>query len=94
MVVQLTGKAPATVAQTILQPILDEGRLAAKTCTRASLHNEKADNKGKVRMECVAAVHFMWNKGWEKVVDACLQHPNLGQHQVARKSWGSVCKTW
>ena len=95
LVVQLIGQAPATVAQTILQPILDETRLAPKTCTRASLNNEKANSKGKVRMECAAAVvHFMWNKGWEKVIDACLQHPSVGQHQVAGKSWESVCKTW
>ena len=46
LVVQLTGKAPATVAHTILQPILDEARLAAKTCTLASLNNEKA-NRGR-----------------------------------------------
>ena len=60
---QLTGKAPATVARTVLQPILDEARLAAKTYTRASLNNEKANSKGKVRMECDAAIHFMRNRG-------------------------------
>ena len=35
LVVQLIGKAPATVARTMPQPILDEARLAAKSCTRA-----------------------------------------------------------
>ena len=39
LVVQLTGKAPATVARTMLQPVLDEARLAG-TCTRASLNND------------------------------------------------------
>ena len=33
LVVELTGKVPATLARTILQPILGEARLAAKTCT-------------------------------------------------------------
>ena len=94
VVVQLTGKAPATVARTMLQPILDEARLAAKTCTRASLNNEKPNNKGIVRMECAAVIHFMRNKGWEKVINACLQHPSVWQHQVAGKSWESVCNTW
>ena len=61
LVVQLTGKAPATVAHTMLQPVLDEARLAARTCTCASLHNDKANSKGKVRMECAAAIHFMRN---------------------------------
>ena len=94
LVVQFTGKAPATVARTMLQPILDAARLAARTCTRASLNNDKANSKEKVRMECVAAIHFMRNKGWEKVMDACLQHPSVRQHQVRGKSWKSVCKTW
>ena len=72
LVLQLTGKAPANVARTMLQPVLDEARLAARTCTRASLNNDKANGKGKVRMECATAIHFMRNRGWEKIIDACL----------------------
>ena len=94
LVVQLTGKAPATVARTVLQPVLDEARLAARTCTRASLNNNKANSKGKVRMECAAAIHFMRNRGWEKIIDACLEQPSVRPHQVGGKSWESVCKTW
>ena len=94
LVVQWTGKAPATVARTMLQPVLDETRLAARTCTRASLNNDKAKSKGKVRMECAAAIHFMRNRGWEKIIDACLQQASVRQHQVGGKSWESVCKTW
>ena len=94
LVVQLTGKAPANVARTMLQPVLDEARLGARTCTRASLNNDKANSKGKVRMECAAAIHFMRNRGWEKIIDACLQQPSVRQHQVGGKSWESVCKTW
>ena len=70
LVVQLKGRAPATVVHTMPQPGLNEARLAARTCTRASLDNEKANSKGKVRVECAAAIHFMWNMGWEKVMDA------------------------
>ena len=94
LVVQLTGKAPATVARTMLQPVLDEARLAARTCTRASSSNNKVNSKGKVRMECVAAIDFMRNRGWEKIIDACLEQPSVRQHQVGGKSWESVCKTW
>ena len=94
LVVQLTGKAAATVARTMLQPVLDEARLAARTCTRASLNIDKANSKGKLRMECAAAIHFMRNKGWEKIIDACLHQPSVRQHQVGAKSWESVCKTW
>ena len=45
-------------------------------------------------MECAAPIHFMRNTGWVKVMDACLQHPRVRQHQVGGKSWESVCKTW
>ena len=94
LVVQLKGKAPATVARTMLQPVPDEARLAAQTCTRASLNNDKAINKGKVRMECAAAMHFMRKRVREKVIDACLQHASVRQHQLGGKSWESVCKSW
>ena len=67
---------------------------SARTCTRASLNNDKANSKGKVRMECAAAIHFMRNRGWEKIIDACLEQPSVRQHQVGGKSWESVCKTW
>ena len=94
LVVQLTRKAPATVALTMLQPVLDEARLAARTCTRASSNNDKANSKGKVRMKCAAAIHFMRNRGGEKIIDACLQQPSARQHQVGGKRWESVCTTW
>ena len=94
VVVQLTGKGPATVARTMLQPVLDEARLAARTCTRASLNNDQVNSKGKVRMECAAAIHFMRNRGREKIIDACLKQPSVRQHQVGGKCWESVCKTW
>ena len=94
LVVQLTGKEAATVACTMLQPVLDETRPAARTCARASLNNDKGNRKGKVRMECAAAFHFMQNCGSEKIINAYLQHPSLRQHQVEGKSWESVCKTW
>ena len=45
-------------------------------------------------MECAAAIHFMRNRGWEKIIDACLEQPSVRQHQVGEKSWESVCKTW
>ena len=82
------------MARNMLQPVLDEARLVARTCTRSSLNYKKANSKGKVRMECVAAIHFMRNGGWEEVMDACLQHPSVRQYQVVGKSWESLCKTW
>ena len=80
----------------MLQPVSDEARLDARNCTRASLNNQKANTKfkGKVRMECAATIHFVRSKRWEKVMDACLQHPSVRQHQVVGKNWESVWKTW
>ena len=45
-------------------------------------------------MKCAAGIHFMRNSVWRTVIDACLQHPSVRQHQAARKSWESVCNTW
>ena len=97
LVVQLTRKALATIARTILRPISDEARVAAKICTRASLMYEKANGKEKVRMVFVAAIHFMRNRGWEKVIDACLQHLGVGNIKWEKTivSWyvvGECCK--
>ena len=45
-------------------------------------------------MQCATTIHFMRNRAWEKVIDACLLHPIMRQHQVARNSWEAMCKTW
>ena len=91
LVVQCTGKALATVARTMLQPVPDDARLAARTCTRASFNNDKANSKEMVRVECTAAMHFMRNRGWQKVIDACLQHPSVRQHHVGGTNGEWVC---
>ena len=62
----------AVVARTLLQPMLKVARLAAKTCTRATVNSKGANEKGKVRLECAAAVHLMRNKGWETLIDECV----------------------
>ena len=61
--VAATGKSPPVVARTLFQPILNVARLAAKTCTRGTVNFEGANKRGKVRLECAAAVHLMRNKG-------------------------------
>ena len=61
--VAATGKSPAVVARTILQPILNVARIAAKLCTRGTVNSEGANEPGKIRLECAAAVHLM-RKCW------------------------------
>ena len=86
--VQLTGKAPATMARTMLQPVLDEARPVARTCTRASLNNDKANNKGKVRMECAAAIHFMQNREWKEGNGCLPTTPHCEATSSRRKKLG------
>ena len=69
VVVAATGKSLVVVAHTLLQRILNVARLAAKTCTRGIVNSEGANEKGKIRLECAAAVHFMRNKGWDTLID-------------------------
>ena len=45
-------------------------------------------------MKCAGAIQFMWNRGGKKVIDACLQHRSVRHHQVAGKSWESMCNAW
>ena len=45
-------------------------------------------------MDCATGIHFMRNRGWEKVIDARLQQLKVRLHQVGGQSWESVCKTW
>ena len=84
LVAQQTGKAAATVAQTMLQPILDEARLAAKTCIRASFNKKR---EGKDGVCCCHTLHAEQGMG-KKVVDTCLQHPSVRQHQVGMEKLG------
>ena len=43
-----TSKLATVVARTLLQPILNVARLAAKTCTQGTVNTEKASEKGKI----------------------------------------------
>ena len=46
----------AVVGRIFFQPILDVACMEAKTVTKGRLNNDKANRKGKVRLECAAAV--------------------------------------
>ena len=89
-----TGKSPAVVARTLLQPILNVARLAAKTCTRGTINFEGAKFKGEILLECAAAVHLMRNKGWETLIDECVHKGGMEGGRVARQLWVDVCRKW
>ena len=86
LVVQVRGKQLPLLPEPSCGQFWMIHGLWQKRAPRASLNNEKANKKGKVWMEGAIAVHFMRNERWERVINACLQHPGVQQHQVAGKS--------
>ena len=54
-----TGKSAAVLLRYFFHPILDVARIQAKTVTKGRLNNDKANGKGKVKLECAAAVQCM-----------------------------------
>ena len=73
VVAATTGKSAAVVVRNLLQPILDVAYIQAKTVTKGMLNNDKANGKGKVRLECAAAVQFMRTRWWEALITMCLE---------------------
>ena len=55
----------------LFQPILDVACIQAKMVTKGRLNNDKANWKGKVRLECAAAVQFMRTRRWEALITIC-----------------------
>ena len=90
-VVVATGKLPAVVARTLLQPILNVARLVAKACTQGTVNTEGANEKGEIRLECA---HLMRNKGWETLIDECVHRGGIEGGRVAGKIWVDVCRKW
>ena len=59
VVAAATGKFGAIVVPNFFEPILDVARIQAETVTKGRSNNDKANGKGKVRLECAVAVQFM-----------------------------------
>ena len=78
-----TGNSAAVVVRNLFQPILDVARIQAKTVTKGRLNNEKANGKGKVRLECAAAVQFMRTLRWKALITICLEEGGMNNKRVA-----------
>ena len=89
-----TGKYVAVVVRNLFQPILDVARIQAKTVTKGRLNNDKANGKGKVRLECAAAVQFMRTWRWEALITMCLQEGGMNNKRVGGRLWDDVCREW
>ena len=76
----------------LFQPILDVARIQVKTVTKRRLNNDKANGKGKVRLECAMAVQFMRNPWWEALIMMCLEEGGMNNKRVGGRLWGDVCR--
>ena len=88
------GKSAAVVVRNLFQPILDVARIQAKTVTKGRSNNDKANGKGKVRLECAAAVQFMRTRRWETLITICLEEGGTNNERVGSRLWGDVCREW
>ena len=91
-----TGKSAAVVVRNFFQPILDVARMAAKRVItgRMAKGNDSANAKGKVRLECAAAVQFMRTRRWEALIAVCLEEGGIYNKWVGGRPWGDVCRQW
>ena len=56
--------------------------------------NDGANAKGKVRLECAAAVQFMRTRRWETLIAVCLEEGGMNNKRVGGRPWGDVCRQW
>ena len=89
-----TGKSAAVVLRNLFLPILDVARIQAKTVTKGRLNNDKANRKGKVRLECAGGVLFMRTRRWEALITTCLEEGGLNNKRVGGRLWDDVCRKW
>ena len=94
VVAATTGKSTAVVVRNLFQPNLDVARIQAKTVTKGRLKNDKANGKGKVRLECAAPVQFMRTRRWEALITMCLEEGGMNNKRVGGRLWGDVCRDW
>ena len=89
-----TGKSAIVVVRNLFRPILDVACIQAKMVTKGGLNNDKANGKGKVRLECAAAVQFMRTRRWEALITICLEEGGMNNKRVGGRLWGVVCREW
>ena len=77
-----TGKSVAVVVRNLFQLILDVVRIQGNTVPMGRLNNDKANGKGKVRLECDAAMQFMRTRRWEALITMCLEEGGINNKRV------------
>ena len=89
-----TGKSAVVVVGNLFQPILDAARIQARMVTKGRFNNDKANGKGKVRLECAAVVQCMRIWRWEALITMCLEEGGINNKQVGGSLWGDGCREW
>ena len=89
-----TGKSVAVIVRNFFQHVLDVARIQAKMATRGSWNNNRANGKGKVRLECAAVVQFMRTERWEALIMVCLKEGGISNKLVGGRLWGGACREW
>ena len=89
-----TGMSEAVVVRNLFQPFLNVARIQAKTVTKGWLNNDKANGKGKVRLECAAAVQFMCTRRWEALITICLEDGGMNNKRMGGRLWDDVRREW
>ena len=88
------GKFAAVVVRNLFQPILNVACIQVKTVEKGRLNNDKANGKGKVRLECAAAVQFMRTRRWEALITMCLEEGGKNNKRLRGRLWGDACREW
>ena len=88
------GKSAAVVVRNLFQPILDVVYIQANTVAKGTLNSDKANGKGKVRVECAATVHFMRTRLRKALITMCLEEGGMNINRVGVRLWGDVCREW
>ena len=78
----------------MFQPMLDVACVVAKTAAKGTLNTDKANGKGKVRLECAATICFMFTWGQETLINGCLTKWQMNAGQVVGQPQGEVFKKW
>ena len=84
----------AVVMRKLFQPTLNVARIQAKAGTKGRWNNDKANGKGKGRLECAAAVQFSRTRQREALVTTRLEKGGMNDKRVGGKLWGDVCREW
>ena len=79
-------------AAKLVQDSVNGARKVARTARPGCRGSKKANNKGQIRIELGAAVHFVRVRLWHPLLQKV--GTIMGGHQVGGRPWVDVCRDW